>query len=208
MSIKDTGQGIPSDHLSQIFDPYFTTKPQEKGTGLGLSVVHGIIQDCCGEIRVESKPGEGTTFFVYFPITMAVESTSQDRTVPQELRMGNERILIVDDEPIIVKFSTKLLKQLGYRVTGHTSSIKAIQAFKDDPFAYDLIVTDMTMPGFSGIQLARQAHEIRPDIPVILCTGFSDQVNAENINTMDIQGFLSKPIESYDLSQTIQNVLD
>jgi len=207
LSVSDTGHGIPRGLLDKIFDPYFTTKPQGKGTGLGLSVAYGIVKEHGGEIRVYSEAGQGTTFKVYLPL-LAQDETSDGQPVTVEHPTGHERILLVDDEAPIAYMGEQVLKRLGYRVTAYTSSTDALEAFRTDPTAYDLVITDMAMPNMTGDRLARQLIALRPDIPVILCTGFSENVTAATIESLGIKGLLMKPMVRGELAAMIRRVLD
>jgi PAS domain S-box-containing protein len=206
ITVSDTGTGIPEKNLDKIFEPYFTTKEKEEGTGLGLSVVHGIVKSHNGLVTVYSIPGKGTTFHVYLPL---VKKTSSDlpeqKTEP--LPVGTEWILLVDDEPPIVKMQQQHLEQLGYTVTARTSSMEALEALRSSPDKFDLVITDMTMPKMTGDKLSREIKEIRSDIPVILCTGFSEKINGHGEN-LDIEGFLMKPIDKAKMAKTIRQVLD
>ncbi|MBW2154465.1 MAG: response regulator, partial [Deltaproteobacteria bacterium] len=170
MTVSDTGHGIDPSVINRIFDPFFTTKARGEGTGMGLSVVHGIVKNCGGAVTVKSKPGKGAVFHVYFPqiegkASMSIESV-------QALPVGNERILVVDDEKPMVDTLTQMLDRLGYKVTARTSSIEALEAFRVKSEEFDLIITDQTMPNMTGEHLAQEILGIRPDVPVILCTGF------------------------------------
>ena len=205
--VSDTGQGIDPAILDRIFEPYFTTKPQGKGTGLGLSVVHGIVKASGGDIRVDSRPGDGTVFYVYLPL-LQEERTIQEKPDTAPLAAGSERILLIDDEAQIVDMETKLLQYLGYRVTGMTDSLAALADFQADPNRYDLVITDMAMPKLTGETLSRKILEIRPDIPIILCTGYSEAIDEKAANAIGIQGFFNKPGGTRELSNLIRNLLD
>ena len=207
LSISDTGTGIPADVVDKIFDPYFTTKDQGKGSGLGLSIVHGIVQAYNGYIKIRSNAGSGTVFDVYLPIT--------DRETPKKavgdkkvLPTGQERILLVDDETAIVKMVTKFLEKFGYEVTGLSSSVEAAQVFVANPSGFDLLITDMTMPEMTGAELAEKVLEIRPDLPIIICSGYSENVNRETIGKLGIKDYLDKPILIDELSVKIRAALD
>ncbi|MBA3012615.1 MAG: response regulator [Desulfobacula sp.] len=206
LKIMDTGTGIPKEEMDKIFDPYFTTKETGKGTGLGLSVVQGIIKSCKGEIRIYSEAGKGTQVHVYLPIQEKTIAPMVPSAI-EPIQVGAERILLVDDEEAIVKMAQKMLERLGYHVTSRTRSMEALEVFKADPDQFDVIITDMTMPDMTGIQLAREMKVIRANIPVIICTGFSDQINKENSRQMGIQGYLSKPVVQSELAKTIRDVL-
>jgi signal transduction histidine kinase/ActR/RegA family two-component response regulator/sensor domain CHASE-containing protein len=206
LSVKDTGHGMTPEIMGSIFDPYFTTKAPGEGTGLGLSVVHGIVKKCGGEIRVESEMGKGSTFNVFWPqIKMAPQL--QPECVKPSIT-GNESILIVDDEPALTAIAQRKLTQLGYRVTTRTSSIEAKALFKVRPDDFNLVITDMNMPHMTGLQLARQMLVIRPGMPIILCTGFSQQISEENAKTMGIKEFMLKPISWQELAEIVRKVLD
>lgn len=207
LSITDTGTGIPKDVIDRIYEPYFTTKPQGKGTGLGLSTVHGIVISCGGLIRVESFEGQGSCFDVFLP---AVNESHLPVNVVQEeeAEKGTESILIVDDEELIVEVIKDMLEDLGYSATIRTSSIDALEAFKAHPQKYDLVVTDHTMPNMTGIDLSREIRHLRPDIPIIVCSGFSDVITKQKAENLGISAFIMKPILKTDLSKAIRKCLD
>ena len=209
LTVKDTGMGMDAAILSRIFDPYFTTKPVDKGTGLGLPVVHGIVKSLKGDIFVESKPGNGTTFEVYLPRYEQVEhrGTVLETTDPP-IPTGNERILLVDDEDSILYIEKLMLEKLGYRIHTSPRSLDALETFRADPDSYDLVITDMTMPQMTGERLAKACMEIREDIPIILCTGFSGKIDAERAAGMGIKGFLNKPFIRSELAYTVRKALD
>jgi PAS domain S-box-containing protein len=171
--VKDTGQGIPAEYIDRIFEPYFTTKKKEEGTGLGLSVVFGIIREHDGHITVESKPGEGTLFSIYLPAVEISDDADADET-DFEPPGGNEHILFVDDEPGLVESSRYLLEKLGYTVTAETSSINALEFFKKNNRDIDIVLSDVTMPNMTGLQLKDKMREINPTVPLVLLTGFSE----------------------------------
>ena len=208
IEVKDTGSGIPSDALPKIFDPYFTTKAKGKGTGLGLSVVHGIVKEHKGHIQAWSLPGEGTTFQVTFPVAKrsAPQTDTGERSNPA--RGGNESILVVDDEIEIAAILGDILGQHGYRVQSFTAGEEALDAFRGDPDAFDLIITDLTMPGMTGSQLARAALDLRPDLPIILCSGFNDISNRDHTRKSGITDFLQKPVTSDTLLRCVRTHLD
>jgi len=207
LTVTDTGVGIEKDVMDKIFDPYYTTKETGKGTGLGLSVVQGIVKNCNGDIHIDSEPGKRTEIQVYLPIIdRKVDDIRTDRSTP--IIGGTEDILLVDDEEIIVKMEQQMLERLGYQVTIRTGSLDALEAFKANPDSFDLVITDMTMPNMTGVQLTKEIKRIRPDIPVILCTGFSYQINDEKSKTLGIQGFVMKPVVMKEIAETIRMVLD
>ena len=207
LSVSDTGCGIDPEVIDKIFDPYFTTKAQGKGTGLGLAVVYGIVKEYHGDIKVYSEMGKGTTFNVYLPL---MERAKQ--TVPVEKMevydTGNERILLVDDEEPIAQLEKQMLERLGYQVTARINSVEALEAFKASPNAFDLVVTDMTMPNMTGDRFSEKLISIRPDIPVIICTGFSEGITQERAAALGIKGFLMKPIIKSEMARTVRRVLD
>ena len=206
LTVSDTGSGMPPELMEKVFEPYFTTKEQGKGTGLGLAVVHGIIKEHHGEIKVYSEYGKGTVFYVYLPIIKG--ETSEEKNIPKVIDpTGNEKILLVDDEAAIVKLEKQILERLGYRVTEYTSSPDALGAFSEKPYAYDLLITDMTMPDMTGDILARECNAIRPDMPVIICTGFTEHLDLKS-GLANIKGILMKPIVKNKLAKTIRAVLD
>jgi len=207
LMVKDTGHGMGAEVLERIFEPYYTTKELGKGTGLGLSVIHGIIKNHGGDISVSSLPDKGTTFTVYLPVIDDVDveiEPVQTTTASQ----GNEHILLVDDEKQIIDIEQQILERLGYTVTPKTDSREALEDFAARPERFDLVITDMTMPKMTGDQLARKLMGIKPDIPVILCTGFNETINEEKALAMGIDKFIMKPIVKDDLARTIRTVLD
>ena len=206
-SVWDTGCGIPADVMPRLFDPYFTTKAQGKGTGLGLAVVYGIVREHGGDVRVYSEVNRGTIFKVYLPI-LPRQAATDAGTAPAPLPTGTERILLVDDEAPIVRMETQMLERLGYRVTARTSSVEALAAFQADPQGFDLVISDMAMPNMTGEQLAQQVAAIRPDIPVILCTGFSEQMSVRAADPLSLRGFLMKPLVRGELAKEVRRLLD
>jgi PAS domain S-box-containing protein len=206
LSVKDTGLGIDSDHIDRIFDPYYTTKDVGMGSGLGLAVVHGIVKRHNGMITVETNPTQGTTFNVFFPIAEGVEQQVAKEIDP--LPTGNERILVVDDETSVVEVTQQRLERLGYQVTSKNSSIEALELFRAQPNAFELIITDQTMPDMTGEQLAKKLIDLRPDILIVLCTGYSSNIDAEKSKALGIKEFILKPIDLQELAITIRRVLD
>jgi CheY-like chemotaxis protein len=204
--ISDSGHGIEPDFLARIFDPYFTTKGPEKGTGLGLSVVHGIVKTHGGIIKVYSEVGNGTVFHVLFP--RADGAVKQEEAVETNIPFGDESVLVVDDELHIVEMYKRMLSLLGYHVDSRTSPIEAIEALRSNPMKYDLILTDMTMPHMNGYHFAKNITEIRSGLPIILCTGFSDQINEDKARSVGIRAFLLKPVLLNDLAKALRRVLD
>ena len=206
LTISDNGSGISKEHIDHIFEPYFTTKEKHKGTGLGLSVVHGIVETCNGHITVDSEVNEGTTFRLYFPLAkQAVADRQIDWTGP--LPTGKEHILFVDDESAIVDIQKQILTQLGYTVTARTSSTEALAAFRSMPEKFDIVITDMTMPNMTGDKLAQEIRKIRPGMPIIICTGFSEKFNRQQALQMNIDGFMMKPVDTRKMATIIQKAL-
>jgi len=208
LRVEDTGCGIRPDILKKIFDPYFTTKKAGEGTGLGLSVVKGIVEGCKGTITIKSEVGKGSVFDVYFPIIERKSKTLTSRSEDEKVPAGKESILLVDDEIPISRLNEQILTALGYRTTMRTSPIEALELFKFDPDRFDLVITDMTMPKMSGDLLAIEMKRIRPDIPVILCTGYSKRMSDERAIEIGINAVLMKPVVKLDLAKTIRKVLD
>jgi PAS domain S-box-containing protein len=206
LTVSDTGHGMESSVLQRIFDPYFTTKEPGKGTGLGLSVVHGIVTSHGGMVKVYSEVGKGTKFTIFLPRAMRFEKV-EDKPMPP-LSVGTEKILFVDDERVLADLGRQMLGGLGYQVETRTSPIEALEAFRANPQKYDLVITDLTMPQMSGLKLARQLIEIRPDIPIILCTGFSDQASEQAAGAMRIRAFLLKPLVMRDIAGAVRKALD
>lgn len=207
LMVKDAGHGMGPEVLERIFEPYYTTKELGKGTGLGLSVIHGIVKNHGGDISVSSQPGKGTTFSVYLPVIDNIDVETEPVKAAAAIH-GNERILLVDDEKQIIDIEQQILERLGYKVTPKTDSAEALEEFAALPEKFDLVLTDMTMPKMTGDQLARKLMEIKPDIPVILCTGFNETITEEKALAMGIDKFIMKPIVKDELAKTIRNVLD
>jgi CheY-like chemotaxis protein len=192
--------------MDKIFEPYFTTKAPGEGTGMGLAVVHGIVKHYEGEITVESKVGRGTKFNVYLPL-LDSEIVTEDSS-GTEILFGSERILYIDDEIDLIPPVKAMLAKLGYTVTADNSSINALEYFKNNPNDIDLVITDQTMPGMTGKELVAQLKTINPDVPIILCTGYSDQIDEGSAIAMGISAFIFKPFIISDISKTIREVLD
>lgn len=207
LSITDNGTGISKSVQNKIFDPYFTTKQAGKGTGLGLAVVYGIIKEHNGDIKVYSEEGLGSTFNVYLPLVKTTAIPVLDNQ-PLRLPTGTEKILLVDDEKSVSRLESQMLSRLGYQVTEYTDSLEALNKFKINPERYDLVISDMTMPNMTGDQLAREILSIKPSMPIIICTGFSERVNEEQALVIGVKGFLMKPVVKYDMAEMVRNVLD
>ncbi|KPJ98567.1 MAG: hypothetical protein AMJ60_07815 [Desulfobacterales bacterium SG8_35] len=206
LTVADTGKGISPEVKERIFDPFFTTKKVGEGTGMGLSVVHGIVENHGGKISVESTPGKGTTFSIYFPIVEEASAASKDIGKPQY--KGDEHILFVDDEEALVELAAEMLQLYGYKVTCKTSSTEALEAFRTAPANFDLVITDQTMPEMSGSELSKQLLNIRPDIPIILCTGYSAKISAEIAEKIGIADYFLKPFDTEKLLRSVRKVLD
>ena len=206
ITVRDTGQGISPEMQAKIFNPFFTTKEVGKGTGMGLAMVHGIVRNHGGCITVESKPGEGAAFHVFLP---AVEPQRMPQeAVVESLPTGSERVLFVDDEVMLVEMCRDMLGRLGYSVTAVDSSLEALEVFRRAPEDFDLVISDQTMPGMTGDDLARQILRIRPDMPIIVCTGYSSVLSEDKARAIGIRELLLKPILRKDISLVIRKVLD
>jgi CheY-like chemotaxis protein len=192
--------------MNKIFDPFFTTKKLGEGTGLGLSVVHGIVKQSNGHITAESELGKGSTFTLYFPKIMGELQT--DVVSHDEIPTGSERILFVDDEEALVEMGEDILAELGYDVTSRMSSREALALLKLDPSRFDLVITDQTMPDMTGIDLANEILDLRADMPIIMCTGFSYVVDADKAKAAGIKAFAMKPLTKREIAKTIRRVLD
>jgi PAS domain S-box-containing protein len=204
--VSDTGTGIPEHILPSIFHPYFTTKGGGDGTGMGLAVVHGIVETYGGRIQVDSHPGKGTVFTIHLPI--AKKQAGHIPYEPQTFPVGKEHILFVDDEVPITKMASRVLGQLGYLVTATSSSTAALELFRSTPEDFDLVISDMTMPEMTGDLLARELIKIRPELPVILCTGYSRKISEEMAAEIGVKAVAYKPIVTAELAKTIRKVLD
>jgi PAS domain S-box-containing protein len=207
ISVSDNGCGIKKEVMGRIFEPYFTTKEVGVGTGMGLSVVYGIVKGHHGAVTVYSEPGKGSTFHVYLPRTEGTDATAE--TEEEELLLrGTERILFVDDEKAIVDLGREMLGNLGYTVTTKTDSLEALKLFRSHPDQFDLVITDMTMPNITGARLSKEIMETCPDMPIILCTGFSELITEGNAKEMGIRGFVMKPFVKSELVQLMRRLLD
>ncbi len=206
LSISDSGPGIPPDIKKKIFDPYFTTKETGKGTGMGLAIVHGIVKSYGGILTLYSELGEGTAFHVFLPV-IEKESLPEIEDV-EPTPVGRERILFIDDEEILAEMGKSMLERLGYHVTVRNKSIEALETFKNQPDLFDLVITDQTMPGMTGADIARRMIQIRPDIPIILCTGYSTVISEEKAKSFGIKEYALKPLSKKDIAVLIRKVLD
>ena len=206
LTVRDTGHGMAPELIPKIFDPYFTTKPVGKGTGMGLAVVHGIVQSHKGSISVFSSPADGTLFDIVFPrlLTRRV----QDEDAPElPVPLADKRILLVDDERLLAELGKQMLERLGYVVDARTDSVQALEDFRENAGEYDLVITDMTMPGMTGDILSREVIRIRSDIPIILCTGYNERINPERAKEIGISALLMKPLAMNQLARAIHEVL-
>jgi len=207
IAVSDTGHGMTANVMERIFDPFFTTKKPGEGTGMGLAVVHGIVKSLNGAVTVESQPGKGSVFTVYLPIVAReTERTVQEATLP--LPGGRERILFVDDETPIAEMNCTILQRLGYEVTALSSSTEAFEVFASHPEAFDLVITDQTMPDLTGAELAKRIRSIRKETPVILVTGFSETMDAERARKIGINQLLMKPIIKQELAEAIRTAME
>lgn len=203
---SDTGYGIDQSVMERIFEPYFTTKKSGKGTGLGLAVVHGIVKNHKGAIKVYSEPSKGSTFLVYLPLIK--KEITEVKKFDEKLSEGKETILFIDDEQSIANLGKRILEKLGYSVESKTNCIEALDLFRSNPEKFDIVITDMTMPDMTGDVLANKLMAIRPDIPVIICTGFSEQISEQKALKKGIKSFLMKPLSSIQLAKAVREVLD
>lgn len=206
ITVSDTGKGIPQDHLERIFEPFFTTKGVGGGPGLGLAVTHGIVSNHGGTITVYSEPGVGTSFRVYLPRIEGEPSAADSHM--ETVCGGSERILLVDDDRSIVEMCRQTLTRLGYQVVARTDSREALALVQGNPEDYDVVVTDQTMPGFSGVELARELHKLPNQLPVLLITGFGLSLSEEQARALGIRAMLTKPVLSRDLALALRKILD
>jgi CheY-like chemotaxis protein len=206
LTVGDTGRGIESQVIERIFEPYFTTQAAGEGSGMGLAVVHGIVKSHGGDILIKSEPGKGTTVHVLFPV-IEKEPESEIQT-GADIPTGNEKILLIDDEKSIVGVIQSILERLGYQVAARTSSFEALEAFRVSPDKYDLVITDFTMPNMTGMELAEKLFELRTDIPIILCTGFSERIDEDEAKSRGIRAFVMKPVVREEIAKITRMVLD
>ena len=207
ISVTDTGEGMDKAILERIFEPFFTTKDTGEGTGMGLSVVHGIVKAHGGEITVYSELGKGSEFHVYMPVIEAEaeeKASIETETIPK----GEEHVLFVDDEKVLTDIGRQMLERLGYKVTARTSSLEALEVFKAKPDSFHLVITDQTMPNMTGVDLAKEMLSIRPDIPIIICTGFSAQISEKKAGDLGVRRVLMKPLVAREVAEAIREVLD
>ncbi|HSO20762.1 MAG TPA: ATP-binding protein, partial [Desulfosarcina sp.] len=207
LAVADTGHGIDQAIIDRIFEPYFTTKGPAEGTGMGLSMVHGIVKGHEGYIAVHSALGEGTTFHVYIPQIASVQETTLDETTDL-MPLGHEHILLVDDEPQLLAMQRQILERLGYEVTAMGRSAEALTIFRRAPESFELLVTDQTMPDLTGAELVQAVLQTRPELPIVLCTGFSEALSSEAAAELGIRHYLQKPVPLKLLAQTIRLALN
>jgi CheY-like chemotaxis protein/anti-sigma regulatory factor (Ser/Thr protein kinase) len=206
LTVSDTGNGMHPEVLERIFNPFFTTKEKEEGTGMGLAVVHGIAKSHGGTITVYSEPEKGSVFNVFLPVIK--ERLELEKRLDKPIPKGTECILFIDDEEALVDVGKRILESLGYEVVTRTSSIEALELFKAQSDKFDLVITDLTMPKMTGDELAVKLLRIKPDIPIVLCTGFSAMIDEEKAKAMGMRAFVFKPILIRDIAETIRKVLD
>ena len=208
LCVTDTGEGIPPELIDRVFDPYMTTKKEGKGTGLGMAVVHGIIKSCHGYIAIESQLGKGTSVDIHIPILKEDrKAIRSDHPLGHRYYKGSGRILLVDDEASIIFMEKKMLERMGYHVTAINSSLEALNRFKETPYKYDVIITDYTMPEMNGVQLAQAIMAVRPDIPVLLFTGYSEQITSETVKKIGIRELVMKPVYQSQLSLILHKTI-
>jgi CheY-like chemotaxis protein len=206
LTVSDTGHGIAPEYLDRVFEPFFTTKEVGQGTGMGLSVVYGIVKSYAGGITVTSQPEAGTSFTILLPEIAGSDAEGEEVTAP--VPRGHGRLLVIDDEKALVDLTKKMLESLGYEVIAANSSPEALNIFQTQPDSFDLIISDQTMPHLTGLQLAQEVRRLRPDIPVILCTGYSDKLSPETVQEAAINELLMKPMSLLDLGKTVFKVLN
>jgi CheY-like chemotaxis protein/two-component sensor histidine kinase len=208
LQVSDNGSGMDATTLQRIFDPFFTTKPTGKGTGLGLSVVHGIVGAHHGAIKVYSEVGKGTSFHLYFPAVMDAVVVPAPAPEGKTFKGQGEKILFVDDEGVLLFVGTMTLEQNGYKVTGVPNGEAALRELRQNPNTYDAVLTDLSMPGISGLQLAHQIRKILPEMPVILMSGYVNPEDQARADKLGIRAILQKPVKSKDLLGTLGSVLE
>jgi CheY-like chemotaxis protein len=206
VTVSDTGPGIDSKIINRIFDPYFTTKEVGKGSGMGLAVVLGIVKSHSGALLVDSKPGKGATFSIFFPLSK--EKLMVESETTEELPTGHETILFVDDEISLVEMVGEMLERLGYHVETAMTPGNALELFNSNPGHFDLVITDMTMPQMTGVKLSEKLKDIRSDIPIIISTGHSTLVDEEKVKELGLAAYVMKPINIQNIASIIRKVLD
>jgi CheY-like chemotaxis protein len=207
LSVNDNGQGMDAATLERVFEPFFTTKGPGKGSGLGMAVVHGIMKSHDGAVSIQSELGKGATVYLYFPVPSAAIAQKSPANQPPVPTGHGERILLVDDESTLVMIGTKILQHLGYKVTGFTSAKEALATFVRQPDAFDLVITDLTMPGMTGIDLADALLEARRDVPILLATGYLEDSIRQQASLLGFRDILVKPLATQVLAEAVQRVL-
>ncbi len=207
LTVKDTGTGMAEDVRQRIFEPFFTTKAPGQGTGMGLAVVYGIVKSHGGTVTVQTEVGRGSTFEVFLPRARKPEARKEEAT-RLELPTGTERILFVDDEELLLEMGRSMLESLGYRVTVAQHPTNAWNLFLEDPLRFDLVITDQTMPDVTGLSLAQKMLAVRKEMPIILCSGYSEMVSTEKAKDVGISAFVMKPVMRNELAETLRRVMD
>ncbi|MBI9088373.1 MAG: response regulator [Desulfobacterium sp.] len=208
LMVSDTGHGMDQQTLDRIFEPYFTTKKMGRGTGLGLALVHSIVEDHQGHIVTRSEPGKGTSFHVFIPVTEKAGAAPGKNPEEKSVSKGTERLLIVDDEPSLTRIAQTFFREQGYSVATANNGVQALERFKSDPHEFDLVVTDMTMPEMTGDLLATALLKLRPGLPIILCTGYSDNISKNRARSLGIKRYVEKPLQMTELGKTVRALLD
>ena len=206
IAVSDSGHGIKKEIVNRIFDPFFPTKNVGEGTGMGLSVIHSIVERLGGKITVESKVGQGTTFRVFLPRLEKKEIRKQE--AKSQLVNGKESILYIDDEEDLVRIAVERFGELGYHITGKTDSVEAMDLFQKKPDDIDLIITDQTMPGITGKELSKRVLEMRPQMPIILCSGYSETITRKEAKEIGIREFVFKPVSIFEMPRLVRKVLE
>jgi len=206
LSVADSGIGMERATLERIFEPFFTTKSAGRGTGLGLAVVRGIVKNHDGAITVTSEPGRGSRFDVYFPVVDG-EVTGKHQQVVESLHGNGERVLFLDDEEPLVRLASRMLDRLGYRVDAYTRAADALAAFRGHPERFDLVLTDLSMPGASGMDFAKSVLDIRPDVPVILTTGYIDPDDLDRVQRIGVREVILKPTTIEEMGRSFRRLL-
>ncbi len=208
LRVADNGPGIPIDLQERVFEPYFTTKEKGQGTGMGLAMVHGIVSKCGGRIGLTSEEGEGTIFTLYFPLVPPENSAGQVSNEQSAGLAGSEHIMVVDDQDAVLRVTRKILQTLGYQVTICASSREALELFTSKPDDFDLVITDLTMPGLTGLELCVAIQKCSDTIPVILCSGYGAKLSQEKLKSTGFAAWFTKPVTLQKLATTIRSVLD
>ena len=212
LTVTDSGPGMEQKVKDRVFDPFFTTKAAGEGMGMGLAVIHGIVKACGGDIQVESEPGEGTSFHLFFPCLELDETEKPKEKAPlpltESIPCGNERLLFVDDENMLVDVHREILERLGYDVVTAANGFEALEVFSADPARVDLAIVDYAMPGMTGVELSRKLLKIRAELPIILCTGLTKTTICQEAMAVGIKEFIMKPIIMKDLAAVIRDVLE